>query len=407
MKIDYNFPWKTKPLSSLITESMSGVSLGDNDFSETGFPVAHKGDVRSSGVLDLSARNSRYVKKESFELNMRAQVTKDHLVVSLRDLVPTAPQLGLINQLPEGHTRVLLAQGTYGFKVDPNLLDKTFLSQLSSVDLFRATMKKNAVGSTQKHMRSTEFFELEIPLPPLKEQVKIGNILSTWDKSIEKIDHKIKLLLEKKNKIQTQLLSNEYEIKPLQEICWFQEGPGLRKWQFTSSGIKAVNITNIVNGYLELSKTNRYISLKEFEEKYRHFSVDAGDILVASSGNSYCKHGVARDCDLPLVMNTSVIRFKPINGTDYNFLNQFLKSTSFKKQIDKLITGGAQPNFGPVHLNQIQVPVPEVSMQRKIGELLELLDKEFVLVCSIKSKVILQKQGLMQQLLTGKKRVKV
>ena len=47
---------------------------------------------------------------------------------------------------------------------------------------------------------------------------------------------------------------------PLNEASWFQEGPGLRNWQFTDKGIKVVNITNMVNGKLDLSKTDRHIS---------------------------------------------------------------------------------------------------------------------------------------------------
>ncbi len=75
------------------------------------------------------------------------------------------------------------------------------------------------------------------------------------------------------------------------------------------------------------------------------------------------------------MMNTSVIRFKPINGTDYDFLNHLLKSNIFKKQIDRLITGAAQPNFGPIHLKKVFFPKPDdMETQRKIGEKLKELD---------------------------------
>ena len=62
--------------------------------------------------------------------------------------------------------------------------------------------------------------------------------------------------------------------RPLAEAYWFQEGPGVRKWQFRNSGIKLLNVANITKeGALDLSKTERYLSAEEVSEKYSHFLV--------------------------------------------------------------------------------------------------------------------------------------
>src|SRR5258705_1523704 len=122
----------------------------------------------------------------------------------------------------------------------------------------------------------------------------------------------------------------EWELKPLPEISWFQEGQGLRNWQFTSRGMKVINVTNLEDGVLNLERTDRHISTAEFNRTYQHFAVDAGDIVMASSGNSYGKTAMVRPQDLPLVMNTSVIRFKPKMVTDYTFLWALLTSPLFK-----------------------------------------------------------------------------
>ena len=193
-------------------------------------------------------------------------------------------------------------------------------------------------------------------------------------------------------------IPSDWECAALKDAAWYQEGPGLRKWQFTEQGIKVINITNIVNGYLELQKTSRHISWDEFNKQYRHFECDAGDIVIASSGNSYCKHGIVREQDLPLVMNTSVIRFKPSTGTDYNFLNQFLKSDQFKKQIDFLITGGAQPNFGPEHLAKVYLPYPSEREQKKIASILSAVDNKLDLIDRKITATRTLKKGLMQRL---------
>ncbi len=201
------------------------------------------------------------------------------------------------------------------------------------------------------------------------------------------------------------IIPEDWEVNKFNEMCWFQEGPGLRNWQFTKSGIKVINVTNLESGILNLERTDRHISLNEFHKMYEHFEIQENDIVVASSGNSYGKVAVVRNQDLPLLMNTSVIRFKPLKNLDYGYLLTFLNSNHFKNQIDLMITGGAQPNFGPVHLNKLFIAIPPKQEQTAIATALSDID---ALIGEL-DKLIAKKQGIkqatMQQLLTGKKRL--
>ena len=105
-------------------------------------------------------------------------------------------------------------------------------------------------------------------------------------------------------------------------------------------------------------------------------------------------------------MNTSVIRFKPLQNLDYNYLLIFLNSDSFKRQIDLLITGGAQPNFGPAHLKKIIMYLPPTKeRQAKISGLISDMDAEIKALETKLEKYKQIKQGMMQQLLTGKIRL--
>ena len=200
------------------------------------------------------------------------------------------------------------------------------------------------------------------------------------------------------------VLPNDWQLKPLPEIIWFQEGPGLRNWQFKSSGLKVINVTNLEeNGFLNLDTTKRHISCDEFEKMYKHFLIDEDDVVIASSGNSYCKTAVVRKQDLPLLMNTSVIRFKPLNGLDYGYMLTYLKSHYFKMQIDLLITGGAQPNFGPAHLRKIFVPLPPTKAeQTAIATALNDADALITQLEKLIVKKLNIKQGAMQELLKPK-----
>lgn len=57
-----------------------------------------------------------------------------------------------------------------------------------------------------------------------------------------------------------------WKLTKLPEHVFFQEGPGLRKWQWTNDGMKVLNVKNILaDGSIDLSNSDRYISLEEFE----------------------------------------------------------------------------------------------------------------------------------------------
>lgn len=166
------------------------------------------------------------------------------------------------------------------------------------------------------------------------------------------------------------------QMRKLQDVLFFQEGPGVRKFQFRESGVKLLNVGNINNGTLNTNTTKLYISDEEAYGKYSHFLVDEGDLLIASSGvvvnNFHNKIAFATKEDLPLCLNTSTIRFKTLDKSVFNinYFKFFLKTIFFKSQLRRLITGSAQLNFGPSHLKQINVPVPTLSDQLHIANLL-------------------------------------
>lgn len=177
----------------------------------------------------------------------------------------------------------------------------------------------------------------------------------------------------------------DWQIKKLPEVVFFQEGPGVRNNQYTQTGVKLLNVANLVEGQVVLENTNRYISEEEAYGKYNHFLVDEGDLIIASSGIKVeyfdKKMGFVKKEHLPLCMNTSTIRFKSLDNGNLNlkYFSYFLKSIYFKKQIARLITGSAQLNFGPSHLKQIDVIVPPINIQNNIVNILDkskyLIDK--------------------------------
>ncbi|MGF2684077.1 restriction endonuclease subunit S [Acinetobacter johnsonii] len=170
----------------------------------------------------------------------------------------------------------------------------------------------------------------------------------------------------------------------LSDVYWFQEGPGVRNWQFKESGIKLLNVANITKqGKIDLDKTDRHLSTEEVDSKYQHFLIDEGDLVIASSGITNDEDNLLRTKiafiekqHLPLCLNTSTIRFKAKDGvSDLKFLKHWLNSLEFRQQITKEVTGIAQKNFGPSHLKKIKISLPPLSEQHRIASILDQADE--------------------------------
>lgn len=159
----------------------------------------------------------------------------------------------------------------------------------------------------------------------------------------------------------------------LGRAAFMQEGPGLRSWQFTSDGTRVICVTNITDAGIDFARLEKFISNDEYSESYRHFTVQTGDILLSSSGNSWGKVAIYNS-DEKVILNTSTIRLNElkevrlING----FIGRTLQSDAVRDQLDLAMTGACQPNFGPTHLNSVMVAVPPVDEQNSIVEFLSV-----------------------------------
>lgn len=182
------------------------------------------------------------------------------------------------------------------------------------------------------------------------------------------------------------------------EVLFFQEGPGVRNHQYTTSGVKLLNVSNLRNGKIDLTTSDRYISENEAFNKYSHFLCDTNDFIIASSGikiDSFdSKMGFIHQSDLPVCMNTSTIRFKVLNKEvlEIRYFMYYLKSIAFKKVLTKVVTGSAQLNFGPSHLKNMSISLPNLDIQKNIVQRLDRVNK----LIEIKRKLLFQLDELVK-----------
>ena len=215
-------------------------------------------------------------------------------------------------------------------------------------------------GTVFESVNKSDLESVSILLPPLPEQRAIASVLSSID---DKID-----LLQRENKTLEAMAEtlfrrwfieeaeDDWEEVPLSDVFDFKEGPGIRNWQFKDKGIPFINIRLISDGEIDVSKAN-FIDEKEANEKYKQYFLQEKDMVVSTSG-TLGKIAIVKSYHLPLLLNTSVIRFRPKDGISYAFMYGYLNSKQFREQLIKLSTGSVQLNFGPMHLKQITIQLP-------------------------------------------------
>lgn len=262
------------------------------------------------------------------------------------------------------------------------LLDKKFAFYL--LQHITQRVKSAGRGISMLHMTKSGMEDWEVEIPPLPEQRRIAGILDQAvalrrlrRRSLVRINHLINAAVERSEQ------RSGSATLPLPKAFWFQEGPGVRNWQFVDEGVKLLNVSNVTkDGRLEPERSKNRVSFAEASGKYAHFLVDAGDLIMPCSGIPIAKDGFletraafAEPEHLPLCMNTSTIRFKALrNDLDLVFLRGWLQTIEFRRQITRLVTGSAQKNFGPSHLKQLSVTLPSEESIKLLGEEMEAIE---------------------------------
>ncbi len=183
-----------------------------------------------------------------------------------------------------------------------------------------------------------------------------------------------------------------------------------------SADEKVERLSNLIaifeNKALDFSK-NRADGVDILGDAYeyfmRHFATESGK----SKGQFYTPsevstimariigiHEAATFADLPFCMNTGTIRFKPREGKlAPSFLFHVLTGDRFKQAIGGHATGSAQLNFGPSHVEKVEVDLPDYSEQTAIATILSDMDTELVELETRLAKARKIKQDMMHELL--------
>lgn len=276
------------------------------------------------------------------------------------------------------------------------------------------------VGSGLPNIQKKALQNFYISLPPLKEQQKIAEILSTVDEQIGQTDQLIQKTKELKKGLMQQLLTKgightefkhseigeipvEWEVKELKKVLEKVVGggtPSRKNSNFYIGSIPWVTVKDM-KGDLYQGTAQESIN-EEAVNKSSTNLISAGNVIIATRmalGRAFINtRDIAINQDLKaLYLNKEVI-YNPY------FLYWYLSNA---KMIESLGSGTTVKGIRVEQLTKIKIVIPPMEEQRKIAEILSSIDEEIDGYQKEKAKYEELKKGLMQQLLTGKKRVKV
>lgn len=266
---------------------------------------------------------------------------------------------------------------------------------------------------------------ISILLPPIEEQRKIAEILGTVDEKISNIDQQIsatetlkkglmqKLFTEgightefKSTEIGT--LPKSWEVRSIENIADVSSSKRIMKSEYVNEGIPFYRSKEIIlksrrhklADVIYISN-ERFISLKE-----KFGAPVTGDILITAVGTIGVCYVVQeeefyfKDGNLLWMRNIS-------DNLNSDFLIYYFQTRNFKKSIEDVSGGSNQHALTIIKFNNVCLPLPPIEEQQKIASILTEVDNKIESLKKKKEKQTTLKTGLMQQLLTGQKRVKI
>jgi type I restriction enzyme S subunit len=270
-----------------------------------------------------------------------------------------------------------------------------------------------------KTLGQGEFSELEIPLPPFKEQQKIAQILAIYDVAIVKQEELIKEKEQLKKGLMQKLLSDEVRFDGFndewEEVRLGEIGNpfnGLSGKTGEDFGIgEATYITykNIFN-YSKI-KLDIFEKVKISDDEKQNL-VQFGDMFFTVSSETPQEVGMSSVL-LDNVSNTYLnsfcfgYRLNNFNTLDPYFARFYFRSFQMRDKISRLAQGSTRFNLSKNEIMKLKVKLPSLQEQQKIAEVLSLVDDEINLLKNEFEELKLQKKALIQKLLTGQVRVKV
>ena len=278
-------------------------------------------------------------------------------------------------------------------------IESEFIKLLLNTNYYRylATRDQFAGGGVQ-NLNVQMVKDYPIPVPPLLEQKKIAQILSTWDQAISATEQLIKNSQEQKKALMQQLLTGKKRLLDENGVKFSDE------WQRIELGL-----------LLDYQQPTPYlVESTAYSDSYETPVLTAGKTFILGYTNE--SSGIYQD-QLPVIIFDDFTTDSKYVNFPFKAKSSAMKILTAKKgvsikfvfeamQMLQFTVGGHQRHWISIFSNLV-IPLPNKKEQQQIAEVLSLADQEIETLQKKLDCLQQEKKALMQQLLTGKKRVKV
>ena len=380
----------------------------------------------NEGILLVTAKN---IKFGSIDYSLSQEYIKecDYDEVMRRGFVEiddvlytTEAPLGNVAQVDRGG--IALAQRVVKFSGNDSL-DNTYLKYFMMSEDFRSYIDEQATGSTVKGIKGSKLKVSPVAIPPIPEQKKIAKILSTVDGHIDAVDGMIEDLKELKKGLMQKLLTEgightefkdsavgripvEWEVITLEECAdVIDPQPDHRAPKVVENGYPYVGVGDF-NEYGEMTFYKcRKVGLSAIEKQENSFTIEKGDMVFGKVGTLGSPRFI--EYSSRYALSATMVLIKSFDNINNRYLYYYLQSDALESEVSRLRTGTTRPTIGIKNIRIINVAIPTDNEQEKIANLLSEIDESIDNYMKERDDLREFKKGLMQQLLTGKTRVKV
>ena len=295
---------------------------------------------------------------------------------------------------------------------------KNFLYYLLSSDSVYQQYISMAAGSSVKNLNKEKVSALVVAYPDIKEQERIADALSDIDSLIATLEKQIAKTKAIKQGVMQELLTGKRRLpgfsgewqdfnlmknsKVKARIGW----QGLKKSEYLDSGYALlVTGTDFDDGRVLWDRCH-YVARSRYEQD-SNIQLQNNDILITKDG-SLGKSALVQGLTKPATLNSGIFVIRPMqNAYDPIFVYHVLSSLVFKSFLDRLSAGSTIIHLYQKDISKFEFLLPPtVAEQEAIAEVLSEMDADIAILESKLAKYRQVKQGMMQQLLTGKIRLK-
>ena len=405
--------WQVISLQNLciqngIVRGPFGGALKKEIFVAEGYKVYEQGNA----IYKTVTRGSYYIDAAKYNKMLRFSVRERDFIVSCSGTI------GMIFQIPINAPKGIINQALLKLTINDAVVNPQYFYLYFSCDSFTRRIVDDTQGGAMKNLVGMDVFRnTPFPIPPMPEQKNISIVLADITDLITNLEAIIAKKKAIKQGTMQELLTGKRRLpgfsgewryfnlmknsKVKARIGW----QGLKKSEYLDSGYALlVTGTDFDDGRV-LWDGCHYVTRSRYEQD-RNIQLQNNDILITKDG-SLGKAALVQGLTKPATLNSGIFVIRPLQDAyDPVFVYQILSSFVFKNFLDRLSAGSTI-----IHLYQKDVGKfefllpPTIAEQKAIAEALLEMDSDIAALENKLAKYRQIKQGMMQQLLTGKIRL--